>query len=173
MTPNVNHNPALTMAIKSDGITLKRIAKLHPAVRAEVQAIATELWDKGVNMRVTYGLRTWEEQNALYQIGRTTPGNIVTNAKAGQSYHNYGLAVDFCILTPTEKASWSRFEDFNADAMPDFMQVVDAFKAKGWEWGGDWAKFKDYPHVQKTFGYRASQLMEKSSNGLITYPKLT
>ena len=161
------------MPITPDTISIQRIAKLHPAVRAEALAICTGLWQGDVHVRVTHGLRTWEEQAVLYQMGRRTPGRIVTNAKAGQSYHNYGLALDFCVLTPQKRASWNRDEDFNGDAVGDYMQVVEAFKHKGWEWGGDWTSFKDYPHLQKTFGYKVSELRAKSSNGIITYPQLT
>ena len=123
-------------------------------------------------MRVVYTLRTYSEQNALYNIGRSTPGQIVTNAKAGQSYHNYGLALDFCIIEGG-KASWKIAKDFNEDGNSDWMQVVDAFEASGWEWGGRWKSIKDYPHLQKTFGRKTSELIARSSNGLITYPLLT
>jgi peptidoglycan L-alanyl-D-glutamate endopeptidase CwlK len=160
------------MPIAPDPISLQRIAKLHPDVRAEVQAIALGLWQGDVYLRITHGLRTWEEQAVLYAIGRTTRGRIVTKAKAGQSYHNYGLAIDFCVLTPQKRASWNRDEDFNGDAVADYIHVVVAVKYKGWEMGGDWTSFKDYPHLQKTFGHKVSELRAKSSNGIITYPQL-
>jgi peptidoglycan L-alanyl-D-glutamate endopeptidase CwlK len=47
---------------------------------------------------LTSGYRSKKEQNELYAQGRSKPGQVVTNAKAGQSYHNYGLAVDFVII---------------------------------------------------------------------------
>lgn len=160
------------MKYAPDAISVQRIQKLHPIVKTEALQIALGLWDSGVHLRVTHTLRTWEEQNALYAIGRKSPGKVVTNAKAGQSYHNYGLALDFCIIDDKGRASWSRGDDFNGDAMPDWMQVVGAFKAKGWEWGGDWKSFKDYPHLQKTFGQPIGNLMARSSNGIIMYPQL-
>lgn len=160
--------------LQPDKISLERLAKLHPAVSAEAIAIAHSLWKSGVWLRVTHTFRTWEEQAALYAIGRSTPGRSpVTNAKAGQSYHNYGLALDFTVLTPQGKVSWDRNADFNADALSDWFQVVEAFKAKGWEWGGDWKKFKDYPHLQKTFNHPVSNLLARSSHGIIKYPALT
>ena len=52
------------------------------------------------------------------------------------------------------------------------MQIVNAYKRNGWEWGGDWVKFKDYPHLQYTFGHPVGNLMVRSSNGIIPYPSL-
>jgi peptidoglycan L-alanyl-D-glutamate endopeptidase CwlK len=49
------------------------------------------------------GRRTMEEQTALYSLGRSAPGRIVTKAKAGESYHNYGLAFDWAPLKPAPK----------------------------------------------------------------------
>lgn len=155
-----------------DKISIERIKKLHPDIREEAMDIAFDIWANGIGFRVTHTLRSWEEQNALYSIGRTTPGRIVTNAKGGRSYHNYGLALDFCLLTPSLKASWDVRADFNKDNEQDWLQVVKAYKAKGWEWGGDWTKFKDYPHLQKTFGHPVGNLMARSSTGIITYPPL-
>ena len=124
-------------------------------------------------MRITHTLRTFDEQDSLYSIGRRNPGRIVTNAKAGQSYHNYGLALDFCIIKQDGTVSWSRGSDFNNDQQADWMQVVEAFEAIGWEWGGRWKHLKDYPHLQKTFGHKTATLQQRSSFGLNPYPLLT
>ena len=155
-----------------DPISLKRLEKLHPEIREKATDIALDIWAAGIGFRVTYTLRTFEEQNALYAIGRTSPGKIVTNAKGGRSYHNYGLALDFCLLKPNGTASWDIKADFNKDTEADWMQIVNAYKRNGWEWGGDWVKFKDYPHLQYTFGHPVGNLMVRSSNGIISYPSL-
>ena len=80
-----------------DKITADRVSKLHPKVRDEA-AKAIDNAELGfppnMAMRVVQGLRTIAEQNALYAKGRTSPGPIVTKAKGGSSYHNYGLAID-------------------------------------------------------------------------------
>jgi len=107
--------------------------------------------------RFSYTLRTFAEQDALYAQGRTKPGAIVTKAKGGQSYHNYGLAVDIVLLVDKdgngtfETASWDTKSDFDGDKKSDWQEVVAIFKRYGWEWGGDW-RFVDAPHFQKTFG---------------------
>ncbi|MFP3637325.1 M15 family metallopeptidase, partial [Bacillus sp. SIMBA_033] len=78
----------------------QRISKLHPSIREEIVKIISECNAnlKGrAQVRIAQGLRTIEEQNNLYAIGRTKPGRKVTNAKGGQSIHNHGLAVDIVL----------------------------------------------------------------------------
>ena len=144
-----------------DKITLERIELLHPKLRDEAKkmyAEITQALSNGVICRFTHTLRTIKEQNDLYAKGRTIKGQIVTNAKGGQSFHNYGLAIDICLIV-NGKATWERGQDFDKDGQPDFMEVVKIFKKYGWEWGGNWVTFKDYPHFQKTFGYTTKQLL--------------
>ena len=43
-------------------------------------------------------------------------------------------------------------KDLDADGIKDWDEVVNYFKSKGWESGGDWKSIKDYPHLQNTFG---------------------
>lgn len=84
-----------------DQISAARIQLLHPVVVDEVLNIV-EVCNASLTshsqVRIVQGFRSFPEQQALYNQGRTTPGPRVTAAKAGQSYHNYGLAVDFCLL---------------------------------------------------------------------------
>ena len=134
-----------------DKTSLSRVALMHPLLRTELANILSEIEQGGVSIRLTQTLRTIQEQNDLYAIGRTKPGKIVTNAKGGQSYHNYGLACDFCLLHKDGSISWNMHEDLDKDGIADWMEVVKIFEKYGWEWGGKW-KFKDTPHFQKTFG---------------------
>jgi peptidoglycan L-alanyl-D-glutamate endopeptidase CwlK len=155
----------------TDQITLKRIELLHPSLKDEAIQIYSEICEtlsNGVMCRFTHTLRTIKEQNDLYAKGRTIKGQIVTNAKGGQSFHNYGLAIDI-VLIIDGKATWDRGKDFDRDGQPDFMEVVKIFKKYGWEWGGDW-HFKDYPHFQKSFGLTIKQLNNKEKIG--NYPKI-
>jgi peptidoglycan L-alanyl-D-glutamate endopeptidase CwlK len=113
----------------------------------------------GVHPVIIQGLRTFEESDLLYQKGRTRPGPKVTNAKAGQSYHNYGMALDFA-LQVNGKIIWK--------VTKDWMTVVDIFKAHGWSWGGDWkGSLKDYPHLEKTFGYNWRDLLALHNAGKV------
>lgn len=147
-----------------DKPTEDRIALLHPKVKDEVTKIINEansLLTQHSQVRIVQGLRTIDEQNALYAQGRTKPGKKVTNAKGGQSYHNYGLAIDFCLLINDKEISWSLTEDRDNDKQADWFEVINTFKKYGWSSGADWKSFKDYPHLEKTFGNSMSQLLTK------------
>lgn len=141
--------------------TIERIKLLHPKLRDEATAIYKEIIEalngKAI-CRFSYTLRTFAEQDALFYAKPQ-----VTKAKGGQSYHNYGLAVDIVLLVDKngdgtyETASWDVKTDFDGDKKADWMEIVAIFKRYGWEWGGDW-KFYDAPHFQKTLGYSIVQL---------------
>ena len=168
-----------------DKITVERINKLHPKYRnffLEVYTYANEkLLPKGVRLRVSQGLRTIAEQDALYALGRTKVnpdgktskkplGNIVTNAKGGQSNHNFGIAIDIVILY--DKNEDGTFETVSWDVNDKhFIRVKDYFKSKGLDWGGDWTSFKDYPHFEIKTGFTVKQLAAKIPKGEI-YPTL-
>lgn len=135
-----------------DNITLQRIEKLHPLVKDETKKIIEEC-DKALTgkakVRITQGLRTFDEQAKLYAQGRTTSGKKVTNAKAGQSIHNYGLAIDICMLINGKTISWDTAKDWDNDKIADWYECVKIFAKHGWNWGGNWIKFKDLPHFEK------------------------
>lgn len=151
-----------------DSTTIKRIEWLHPAIRNEVYSLYNEIvsvLNGRAICRFSHTLRTFEEQDALYAKGRSAKGRIVTNAKGGHSYHNYGLAIDIVLLKDTngdgsyDTASWETNVDFDGDGKADWMEVVAVFKKYGYEWGGDWKRFKDLPHFQKTFGKSIPELL--------------
>ena len=139
-----------------DNITIRRVAKLHPLIRSEMADILSDIHSKGLSIRVVQGLRTIAEQDALYAQGRTSAGAIVTQAKGGQSFHNYGLAIDMCLLHADGSISWSVTEDTNKDKIKDWDNVVASFKSFGWE-HGDRGYF-DNCHFQKVFGTTPQQL---------------
>lgn len=146
-------------------ITDKNIATLHPAIRQDVEDAINELAASGVKVRVTFGFRTNAEQDKLYAQGRTTPGNIVTNAKGGESIHNYGLAVDVVEIQP--------MYGYSPDGYPAerWNTIAKAFKSRGFEWGNDWPKFKDKPHFEKCFGktLKYLQTAKKDQDGYVVF----
>lgn len=135
-----------------DKVTQERIQKLHPIVRDEMTKIINECnasLTARAQVRISQGLRTFEEQNELYAIGRTKAGKKVTNAKAGQSIHNYGLAVDIVLIIDGKTASWDTAKDWDNDGVADWYECVKIFAKYGWDWGGNWKTFKDLPHFEK------------------------
>jgi peptidoglycan L-alanyl-D-glutamate endopeptidase CwlK len=158
-----------------DQTTKKRIDQLHPSVRDEVAKIIQEcdlaLTGKA-KVRITQGLRSFSEQDDLYAYGRTKPGKKVTNAKGGQSIHNYGFAVDICLIIEGKIASWDTAKDWDNDQISDWNECVKIFIKYGWEWGGDWKTFKDLPHFDKK-AYndwrKLSKLKRDKKNYVILY----
>jgi peptidoglycan L-alanyl-D-glutamate endopeptidase CwlK len=139
--------------------TIERIALMHPKLRDEVYNLyedITEALTGKAFCRFTHTLRTFAEQRELFAQGRTKAGKIVTQAREGFSYHNYGMAIDIVIIDG-KNASWDVKKDFDGDGKSDWIEVVQIFKEYGWEWGGDW-RFKDAPHFQKTLGYSVRSL---------------
>lgn len=123
---------------------------LHPKVAEKADILKEKAEEKDITIQITDGFRTDEEQDALYAQGRTESGNIVTNAKGGESYHNYGLAVDFAVEADGE-VIWDVNHDGNDNGISDWEEVAEIAKNLGFTWGGDWEEFKDYPHLQMDF----------------------
>jgi peptidoglycan LD-endopeptidase CwlK len=151
-----------------DKVSIERVKKLHPKVRDEVVILidkAESRLPRYVAIRVVQGLRTFKEQDALYAQGRTKPGDRVTNSKAGQSYHNYGLAIDFAFVIDKdqngsfESLSWDLLADLDRDGEADWLEVVDVFEEAGWTWGGRFTSLKDNPHLERTFGFNWRMLL--------------
>ena len=126
-----------------DPKTDAKILTLHPLLRGKASKFVNAVEKRlGKRIKITDGLRTFAEQDKLYSQGRTTAGKKVTNAKGGQSYHNYGLAFD-CYFTKNGSV------DFSQPISPEVAKIGQEF---GLEWGGNWKSLKDMPHFQLTKG---------------------
>lgn len=145
-----------------DIVSIHRLELLHPKIKDKAIAAyneAVHATPDGIHPFVTDTLRTFAEQTAIYAQGRTKPGEIVTYSKAGQSFHNYGLAIDLVIQV---KGKFRWVIDGN------WMKMINAFKEKGFTWGGDWSpKKKDNPHVQMVLGYTWQDLLALKKAGKV------
>jgi peptidoglycan L-alanyl-D-glutamate endopeptidase CwlK len=164
-----------------DQITLQRIDKAHPSIRKILREQYIEISGQlpaFCRLRFSHVFRTPEEQRKLF-LQRPK----VTNADSWQSIHNYGLAFDIVLLYDNDRngtfetASWCLKKDIDNDKTPEWTQVTNYFKSKGWTWGGDWTRFRDAPHFERPgFNWRKlKQLIDSNKtivdNG-ITYPAL-
>ncbi len=114
------------------------ITNLQPEVRPYARLLVQKAAAAGITIRIISGLRTYEEQDALYAKGRTAAGNKVTNAKGGQSNHNFGIAFDVGV-----------FEGGQYMGESPMYKTVGALGVDiGLEWGGNWKTIKDQPHFQ-------------------------
>jgi len=120
---------------------------LHPAVQPMAAEFLNNCKAAGIDLLITCTWRSAAEQDALYAQGRTTPGRIVTRAKAGQSWHNHtlagrpaSLALDVVPLR-LGKPVWAA-----SDAI--WQDVGRIGKACGLEWAGEWTRMREFPHFQ-------------------------
>jgi peptidoglycan L-alanyl-D-glutamate endopeptidase CwlK len=101
-----------------------------------------------LDVHITNGFRSWDESDRLYAQGRTTPGPIVSNARGGDSYHNWGLAFDA-----------APFENNQISNDPTKFHLMGRLGEQvGLEWGGTFKSIVDLPHFQYTFGLTTEDL---------------
>jgi len=131
-------------------INSRNLDDLLPIVQKKVKSFIDLCHTNGVDILVTSTYRDNESQNALYAQGRTVPGKKVTNAKAGESWHNYRCAIDVVPLR-NGKPVWDGSD-------PIWQKVGQYGKEAGLEWAGDWKKFKELAHFQYTGGKTLAQL---------------
>ncbi len=118
----------------------RSLSDLKPIFRAKVDLWLKDCRGAGLDILVYCTLRTIKEQDELYEQGRSVPGKIVTNAKGGQSAHNYGLALDFVPLIQG-KPQWSA-------GNPLYLQAVALASSRGIESASKWTRMKEWPHLQ-------------------------
>lgn len=146
-----------------DNRSLNNLNTLHPKWRMT----ATKAWQEAqdampdnVKIIVIQGYRSFADSDALYAQGRTEPGPIVTYAPAGESYHNYGMAFDFAMVTNGK-------DDYVVG--PNWLKVVSIMEKYGIFWGGNFPAKprdkRDFPHFENKFGYNWRQLLAKYNAG--------
>jgi peptidoglycan L-alanyl-D-glutamate endopeptidase CwlK len=118
------------------------IRSLHPKAQRAARAFLTTLRDAGIDARIISGTRTYPEQDALFRRGRfgdTSPR--VTNARGGQSNHNFGIAWDLGI-----------FKDGKYLTTAKPYKEAATLRPASVDWGGNWPTFPDFPHYQLAIG---------------------
>lgn len=139
-----------------------KVKQAHPEVLARGIEMVQRCYDEGVYILFTDGLRTDIDQAVIYgksrksyvykgvQYGKPNE-KWVTNAMPGQSFHNYGLALDFVLTDATAKpVYWTRNKQWE--------RAASIAKDLGFEWGGDWKGFVDNPHIEYNGGLTIGQV---------------
>jgi peptidoglycan LD-endopeptidase CwlK len=121
-----------------DERSASNIATLLPPVRPLAVQLLQDLRAAGIGAKIISGTRTYEEQDVLYAQGRTRGGTRVTNARAGHSNHNFGVAFDIGIFDANGKY-W--------EESPAYAKAGEIGKKLGLLWGGDW-RMGDEPHFE-------------------------
>ncbi len=127
-------------------MSIDKLTGVHPKLANAVTLIRLAMAQLGFTMIVTDGVRTLEQQQALYAQGRTTPGHIVTNAdgvkvRSNHQAHGdgFGHAVD-CTFIVDGKPSWD-------DSLP-WRLYGEMAKSQGLRWGGEFISIVDNPHIE-------------------------
>jgi peptidoglycan LD-endopeptidase CwlK len=122
-----------------DPRTASTLGRLQPNAAQLARQLIEKAMEKGIVIKLLSGLRTIEEQNALYAQGRTKPGQVVTHARGGSTVHNTGLAFDIGVF---------REDKFIQDSDPIYDTIGELGRSLGLIWGGDWQTFPDRPHFE-------------------------
>jgi peptidoglycan LD-endopeptidase CwlK len=131
---------------------IRDIDALTPETAAKCRAFILHANAAGLAVFVTETRRSTERQAALYALGRTQPGRIVTRSKAGTGKHEFGLAFDIAFkgadLYPGDSKTWARLGSIG--------------KACGLTWGGDF-KGVDSVHFENN---ETGAMMDIEKNGV-------
>lgn len=131
-------------------INSRDLSALLPVVEGKAIAFIDGCKAVGIDVLITCTYRDDESQNALYAQGRTSTGKIVTNAKAGESWHNHRCAFDFVPIV-NGKAQWND--------LALFKRCGEIAESVGLEWSGRWkGKFREMAHCQYTGGLTLADL---------------
>jgi len=139
-----------------DGRSEANIQTLLPAAQRKAREFMKAVQEVGATVKIICGTRTFSEQDKLYRQGRDLPGPKVTNARGGQSNHNFGVAWDIGIFQGGQYLGES----------PLYAQVATIGKGLGLEWGGDWARFRDEPHFQVVREDNLNEVAAKFQEGI-------
>ena len=125
------------------------LSSLNPHVALLARRFLELARQNNLDVRIYNTFRSWNEEDRLFAQGRTMPGEIVTNARGGDSYHNWGLAFD---AAPYVNGKIS--DDIN-----EFKKMGQLGQQIGLEWGGNFKSIVDLPHFQYTFGLNTWSLL--------------
>ena len=147
----------------SKNLQMQRLDRLIEPAKSKAREHIAAANRAGIFVCVVATERTNAEQNALYAQGRTKPGKKVTNARGGDSIHNYRLAWDLCPVVDG-KLAWDRIDLF------DKLGVI-AVKL-GVTWGGNFKLLVDKPHFQATGGLTLAGLKAGLKLATTAMPKV-
>lgn len=120
---------------------MSKLDTLDPVFRKKVDILLLDLLKQtGYQWGVVSAYRSIAEQNKLYeQPLHGLPK--VTNAKGGQSPHNFKMAVDLVPMKTATQEWWEAPESL-------WKQYGEIARSLGLTWGGDFKSIKDRPHVE-------------------------
>jgi peptidoglycan L-alanyl-D-glutamate endopeptidase CwlK len=155
---SVIKNEARASEWQADPRSEKNLATLEPVTARLAREHLRRLHAAGLNFKITSARRTFAEQTALYDKGRTAKGPKVTNARAGYSWHNFGTAYDLTLFSGKNPV-WES---------PKYARAGEIGEELGLEWGGRWKKLVDRPHFQRRMTLTLAEARSKWPSGMVT-----
>lgn len=141
------------------------ISHLYPPFEARIDALLKAAHEEGLDVGLHTGFRSWEEQDRLYAQGRTTKGNKVTNAKGGQSWHQYGIAADIVFR---EKGKWSWSPKHDWDRLDEIGISLGLVKGPKWDRPHfEWARKMSLAKARELYKRGGLQEVWKELNGKV------
>ena len=153
-----------------DSVSQQRLKEVHPVLASRATYLIDDCASLGIYLRITMGLRSQNEQHALYLQGRQ-PLDVVNEARLAVgwapitdaanespvtdadyllSMHCYGLALD---ADPSEDSPMAPFNPdwkvFDSPGVmdPKWAKVLEIAKTHQLAEGAQWTtKKRDYPH---------------------------
>lgn len=142
-------------------VSMQRINTLNPKLIPSATRVMEKCRLDKIPIYIVWGSRTFEQQDLLFRFGRTIPGSIQTLHRSGFSAHNYGLALDFCLLYGNSLLSWE--DVYPRDYWRNkWLRVVRYFEEEGWEAGWRWPSFEP-GHVQNLMDNKMMDLYEQAN----------
>lgn len=144
-------------------VSMQRINTLNTKLIPSATRVFERCTKEKIPVYIVWGSRTLEQQDLLFRFGRTIPGPIQTLHRPGFSAHNYGLALDFCLLYGNSVMSWE--EVYPRDYWRNkWLRVVRYFEEEGWEAGWRWPSFEP-GHVENLMDNKLINLYEQANIG--------
>lgn len=139
-----------------DPRTERNLATLQIPAQRAARRFMKAVTGAGVDARIISGTRSYEEQNRLFRQGRFgNAGPRVTNARGGQSNHNFGIAWDIGVF---ENGAY-------LTTAPPYEHAAEVGLGPGVAWGGDWTSFVDRPHYQLVLDLKISEVRRRFEAG--------
>ena len=117
----------------------KKLQSMKPELAVRVRLVLTALVSRGFQPKIFWGWRSVEVQALLYSQG---------NSKVRFSFHNAqkpdGTPMSLAADIIDSRYAWST----QAETSGFWKALGEEAKRQGLIWGGDWADFRDWAHVQ-------------------------
>ncbi len=146
-----------------DHATEERLKEVMPEFGNLWLKVRDKFWiGHGIQLKVAQGLRTFAQQWKIYAQGRerklgtwtiVDKDKVVSYAPPGQSYHNFGLAIDSCFIGPDPYLA-NEPKERVGNLWNDYGIIC---RDEGLRWGGDFIH-KDFGHCENNYGLDLHQI---------------